>query len=130
MADQGAGVSITFDSGYFAAMDEGSWSGISREIIENTTCATTGGRTYELSDQYDPGSIEIGFLLAPGTTPDVIDGGAAGNCTVTWTDSGAATWAASALFANLDIEWASGANNGRVRGSATLKLTGNITVTP
>ena len=72
MADKGSGVSVTFDSSYFAAAESVDWSGINRAAIPTTTLATTGGMTFEPSEIYDPGEITITGLLAPGVTPGIM----------------------------------------------------------
>ena len=128
MANKGTGMAITFDSSYFAAMTGGDWTGISKAIEDVTTCATTGGKEFEASDLYDPGEINVEFLFAAEVTPQVLDSASSGNCTVTFSDTGAAGWAMQAIFANLDISW--GNVDERVRGSATLKLSGDIVITP
>ena len=69
MSDQGTGITITWGSSYFADIQSLSLSGPSREAIDITTFATTGGREFVASDVYDPGELEAEILLAPGTAP-------------------------------------------------------------
>ena len=126
MADQGTGVSITFASGYFGSIVSMSLSGPSREAIDITTFATAGGKEFVPSDLYDAGEAEAEILFAPGTTPHVL-GSAAEACTITWTDSGAATWGMSAFMTNIN---APVALDDRVKATCTLKLSGDITITP
>ncbi len=51
-----------------------SMSGVSRESIETTNLATTGGRTFIPGNLYDPGSLEVEFHVdndTPATTMNV-----------------------------------------------------------
>ena len=127
MADKGSGVSVTFDSSYFAAAESVDWSGINRAAIPTTTLATTGGMTFEPSEIYDPGEITITGLLAPGVTPGIISLDAPETLTVTWTNADLSTWAASAFMTSIQAQ-ASEAEE-RTRYTATCKFSGNITVT-
>ncbi len=125
MADQGAGISITFASGFFGTITSMSYSGITREAIDITTFAESGGKTYAPSDLYDLGELEIEMLFAPATSPHVL-GSAAETCTVTWSNSAGTTWAASAFMTNYAP--AASDSQDRVRASATLKFSGDLTI--
>lgn len=127
MSDQGTGISITFDTGFLGSILSMSWTGISREVIEVTTFATAGGRSFELSDLYDAGEIECEILFNPADAPKVLSSAASETVTVTYSNSGATTWAASGLLRNIDVSAPEAI--GRVLATATLKLTDEITVT-
>ena len=126
MADQGTGVSITFASGYFGSILSMTGPGPTRAAIDITTFATTGGKEFVPSDLYDPGELEAEILFAPGTTPHVF-GSAAESCTVTWSDSGAATWAMSGFMTACNPTTVL---DDRVKATCTLKLSGDVTITP
>jgi hypothetical protein len=125
MSDQGTGITITFDTGFFGTITSMTMSGITRESIDVTTFATSGGKEFVPSDLYDMGSLDIEMLFAPATAPNVL-GDAAESCTVTWSDSGATTWAASAFMTN----YAPSATDaeGRNTASASLKFSGDLTI--
>ena len=42
-------------------------SGVSRESVESSTLGTSGGKTFIAGDLYDPGTVEIEYLLDPDT---------------------------------------------------------------
>lgn len=129
MSDQGSGVAITFDSGFLGAIKSLSWDGITREVIDVTTFATTGGKAFELSELYDAGEIEAEILFDPDDVPKVMVSGAQASesATVTWSDSGGTTWAVGVLASAFSVS--AGDAVDRVLASCTLKCTGAITVT-
>ena len=125
MSDQGTGVSVTFASGFFGEVTSLSLGGITRQSVDITTFATTGGKEYEGSDLYDLGTLDIEMLFAPGTTPPII-ANTRETVTITWSDSSATTWAATAFMSNF-APTASDAED-RVRASATLQFSGDVTI--
>lgn len=125
MADVATGATITFDTGFFAEILGINWTGISRESIDTSHMGTTTAMTYTPSTLFDAGEIQVEMAFVPATTPAW--GGAAETVTVTWPDSGAATWAASGFMTNFDIQ---ATLEERITATATLKLSGDITVTP
>lgn len=129
MADQGIGVALAHDSGFYTSVITSlNWSGIERAEIDTTHFGTTGAKTNEPAELYDPGSIDIEGFAAPGTTPAIIAGDAAETATVTWTDAGAATWAASGWMQSFSLDASEGEE--RVKFNATIRLSGVITITP
>lgn len=124
MADQGTGVSISFSSGYLATATSMTMR-LTREEIDITTLATTGGKDFAPSDLYS-GEIDAEFLFVPGTESDITAGTGAGNCTVTFSDAGAGNYTMQAFHRDLEITVAP---DDRVRGSATLRITGDVTHT-
>lgn len=127
MADKGAGVSIAFDSNFLAAATAFNWTGLAREPINTTTLGTVGGMTFEPADQYDPGEWSAEILFDPDDAPSIQALAAAETITVTWTDAGGTTWAASGFMTNMDIN--AGDSIDRVRASLSGKFSGNITIT-
>ncbi len=126
MADKGNGITVTFDSSFLADVTSITWSGIAREAVNTTTYATTTAMTYEPADIFDPGELQFEALFDPSDEPAW--DGAAETVTVNWTDSGSATWAASGFLTGFEIQGGDGID--RVRCSGTIKLSGDITVTP
>lgn len=125
MSDQGTGIGVTFASGFFGEITSLALDGISRQAIDITTFATTGGKDYAPSDLYDLGTISIEMLFAPGTAPPII-ANTQETVTITWSDSSATTWAATAFMTNFAPN-ASDAED-RVRASATIQFSGDLTI--
>lgn len=92
MSDQGTGVSISFDSGFLAAVTSLEVT-INREIIDITTLATTGIMASEPSELMDIQiSCELLFDASDTPKPMVTGAMAAEQIVITWTDSGTTTW--------------------------------------
>ena len=126
-ATVGTGATITFNTGFFAEMISISADDWSRESIDSTHLGTTTARTFLPSTLYDPGTLTVEMLMVPGTTPVTPMTAAAETVTVTFPDSGAATYAASGFMTvfsyGIPLE-------DRITATATIKFTGAITVTP
>lgn len=128
MADKGSGLSVTFDTNFLAAITSLTHTGLARAATETTTFATTGGRTYEPGEIYEPGELQCELLFDPDDPPSLQALSAAETVTVTYTNSGATTWAANGFMTGFEIT--AGDADDRVRASCTIKLSGNITITP
>ena len=126
MADIGTGITITFDTGFFAEIHDLSWDGIEVASVANSHFGTTGGKTFQRGETYDPGELAATIKCAPGTTPAIIAGSAAETCTVTWSNSTASTWAASGFMRTLSID--AGDMDELVTCNAAIKLSGDITI--
>lgn len=125
--ETGTGASITFSSSFFAKARSISWTGISREAIDMTTLATTGGRDYVPGDLYDLGQLEVEGLFDAET--DIPIASAAETVTVTLPSTGAgntSTWACSGFMTG--FEWTAPLEGAQTY-KATLKLSGDKTVT-
>lgn len=125
MAEVGTGTAITFDSGFFAEIISVNWTGISRPVIETSHMGTTNAMTFTPGNLYDPGELSVEMAFAPGTAPPYDS--AAETCTVTYPDTGAATWAAEAFMSEFET---TGTLEERMTATATLKYSGVITITP
>lgn len=123
MATIGTGLTITFASGFFAEILNGKWTGIEREPIDVTHSGSTVAREFLPSTLYDPGQLEVELQFVPGTTPPITN--AAETVTVTHTDGGASTWAASGFL--MSFEWEHETEN-KYTANATVKFTGALTV--
>lgn len=134
--DQATGISITFDSGFFAMITDVSWDGISRGSIETThseTSPTNGAvwRTFQPSELIDAGSLQVEIQFEKNTTPPW--DAAAETCTVTFPQASvetgsAATWAASAFMTDFSYN-ANPLSDDLMSATCTLKFSGAITIT-
>lgn len=132
MADQLHGVTIAFSTSFWAEITNLSWTGITRTPIATAHSGTTGGLTFRPSDLYNPGTLEIQghfdhdkLLITPMTA-------AAETVTITFPlDTGettSATWVASGFLT--EFSWEGGTVDDEAASySATMKLTGGITIT-
>ena len=125
MAFVGTGTTITMASGFFAEILGINYTGISRPVIDTSHMGTTTAMTYTPGNLADFGELQVEMAFAPGTEPPW--NSAAETVTVTWADSGAATWAASGFMSGFE---ATAPLEERSTASATVKLSGDVTVTP
>lgn len=132
MADQLHGVSITFSSSFFAEVTNLSWTGITRTAVETSHSATTTAMTFRPSDLYNPGQLEIQGHFDHDKVVTTPLTSTAETVTVTFpldtSETTSATWVASGFLT--DFSWEGGTvDDPAASYSATLKLTGGITVT-
>lgn len=127
MADAGTGMAVAYDSSFFGSATSIEWSDITRESIPTSTLATTGGKTFQASETYDPGTMTIEGFIAPGVTPTIISTSASETATLTFTNADLSTWAATGFIDQYSAQ-ASDAD-GRVTYTARIKLSGTITIT-
>lgn len=123
MADKGAGVGVAFDS-YLGNITNMELS-ITREEVDVTTFATTGGKAWEAADLPET-ELSVEGLFDPADTPHVLGNTTAGNCVITWSNGNATTWTSTGFMRDLTVT-ASDVDD-RVRFSATLRLNGNQTI--
>ncbi len=125
---QGHGQSITFSSGFFAWILSCSGNIFAREVLDTTNSATTQTKTNRPAVIGNAGTINVEIQFNASTTPP-ITGSAE---TITWTfplpqgASTAPTWAASGYLSSFNITSQNGAI---MTASATLQLTGPVTIT-
>lgn len=117
----GHGCVLTFASGFFANVEDVSWDGISRGVVETTHMETSGGQTFLPEANYDPGNLSVTWQhdhdeIAPPLTSS------AETCTLTFPDL-TAKWAASAFMVDYGITCP---DKDKMMASATLKFTGDI----
>lgn len=125
MAEIGTGMTITFDSGFLAQITSVRHSNIERQAINQSHFGSTNAHSFRPGALYDPGDLEVGLLMVPGTAPPFND--EAETVTVTHSDSGTATWAASGFLVGFEY----GAElEDRVEATARIKFSGEITITP
>ena len=131
MADVGSGATFVFGTTPVALDITGlDISGSSRESIDITTLATTGGRTYIPGDLYDAGELSIEGLLDPNLGDALVTkiGAVTETGTITFPipsgGAAGATFAASCFLT--EFESSVGIDE-EMTFSLTLKLTGAIT---
>jgi len=122
-ADVATGITIVFGTSGFSAelLDITAPTG-TREPINTSHQGTSGQHTFTPADLMDWGSLEISFHFAPSTDPPI--DGAAETVTITWPD--ATTWAFSGFMTDYS---ASAPLNDKMTGSATVKVSGDVTIT-
>ena len=81
---KGTGLTITFDTGFFAEILDVSGPGASRESLKTTHMGTTTAHTFTPANLVDWGEMGVEMAFAPGTRPPI--DAAAENCTVTYSD--------------------------------------------
>jgi hypothetical protein len=126
------GASITFSSGYFAQITNITWSGVTRPSIKTSHMGTAaagagvfGNDTFMPGDLSDPGELVVECHYNPDTRPPI--DAAAATCTVTIPGSTTpATWAGSAFMTGFEF---SAPLEDKMMFTATLKFSGNVTVT-
>jgi len=128
--DLGTGASISFGTSSFASqLTDISFSGMARESIETTHLGTAvagtgkiGSKTFLPGVLVDPGEMSIEGHFNPDTVPPI----EASAETITITFAEGATWAGSGFMTSYEpgvpLE-------DKMTFSATIKWTGNITVT-
>ena len=127
------GLTITFDSGFFAQITNVNWTGITRPAIKTSHMGTAAPSSNQIAndtfipgDLIDPGSLEVEGHFNPDTDPPM-DQAAAATCTVTIPGSTTpATWAASAFMTEFSIAMPL---EDKMTFSATLKFSGIISIT-
>lgn len=129
MAQVGYGASIAFSTSYLAEIVSIDIGGIQRDPLETTHSASTSGiRTFIPSDLETYGEMTVRMRRGVGVKPPI--SGAVETVTITWGkepgQSAAATWA----FSGFLINWsATSPFDGLVETTATIKSTGDLTVT-
>jgi len=126
MPQLGTGVTITFDSGFFAEILNVSGPSVSREAIPVHHMGTTGGRPKLPATTYDPGRIEVEMGFAAENEPPWAGGAETVTLTIVSAGTGGtSTWAASGFMTEfeptLPLE-------DRSTARAVIELSGSITV--
>lgn len=126
---QGHGVSITFETGFFAWILDVAPATMTREALETTNSSTTTQRTFRPEQLCNNGEMRVTLQFNAATTPPITS--AASTCTITFPmASGAATastWAGSAFLTRYEPQVPI---NGIMTATCTVKWAGAITITP
>lgn len=127
--DVGTGLTITFASSFCAQIVDMSWSGISRVSIPTSHMGTAapdptkfGNMTFMPGDLSDPGELSVELHFNPDTEPPIDQVAEA----ITVTYNGGATWVTSGFMTNFEVGTPL---EDKMTGSATLKISGNVTIT-
>jgi len=132
--DTGHGITITFGtSGFSANWEDADWSGINRESIPTshlaTAAAAVANATFLPSDIVDPGEMSGTLHFNPDTTPPTV--AAAEQISIQFPpsdgDSTGALWVASGFVTSYGPSVRLG---DKMTAAVTIKLTGNIAITP
>lgn len=123
------GATISFQSGFFGEILSIGWGGIERGSIETTHMGTPSGyKQFIPGNLADPGELEVEFNFQAEKTPPITN--AAETITVTYNSDGAgstSTWSASGFMTAFECE---APVEEVMKGTATIKFTGPITVMP
>jgi hypothetical protein len=125
MAVISTGLAITYQTGFFAEIIDFNWTGMSRESVDTSNFASTGGRTFVPGTLYDGGEVQVEMIFDPETSPLVPLAAAAETVTVTFSDPApASTMAADMFMTGFEI---AGPLEDRMTATATLKVAGTVT---
>jgi len=120
----GTGITITFASSFFAEILEVNGPNASRISIPTSHMGTTVAHTFTPGDLVDWGEVSVSVAFRPGTRPPI--GSNPETITITYPDSGAATWAFSGFMTGFSPK---GPLEDRMTADCTIKCTGDVTVT-
>lgn len=129
MAQVGFGASISFSSSYLAEIVSIEIGGVERDALETTHAGSTSGiRTFIPSDLENYGQLTVRMRRGVGVKPPISS--ASETVTITWGKEPGQTTAATWAFSGFLISWsASSPFDGLVETTATIKATGDVTVT-
>ena len=134
--DIGTGTTITFGTSNFSSELTGlGWSGIARESVDTSHMGTSaagateiGQRTFIPGDLVDPGEISIELHFDPDQQPPIDQ--ATETITISFPlvagDATPADWACSGFMTDFELGVPL---EDKMTATATLKITGNITLT-
>lgn len=125
----GAGSTIALAVGTFTANVEAiNWDGIERGSIETTHLGTTTAKEFIEADLFDPGELSLDIQFKSNEKPPI--DAAASTLTLTVRTAGlgdGTTWAATAFMTGFSFGPLT--QDDKMTGSATFKVSGDITVT-
>lgn len=132
MARLGFGISITFQSGFFAEITDVDHDGIERGDVDTSSMATTNNAiTFTPEALYDPGGLSVNIWFEPNTSIIAPITAAAETVTITFPlksgQTNKATWAFTGYMSK--FKWG-GKVKGLMTASVTIKASGPITITP
>ena len=124
LVDIGTGITIAFGTSAFVAeILDITGPGLARDSVETTHQGTTDARTHAPVDLFDAGELSFDVHFNPDTDPPI--DAAEEEITITWPST--ATW----VFQGFMTAYEPGAPlEDKMTGSVTIKVTGDITITP
>lgn len=127
MSDQGHGIALSHDSGFYASgLRSVRWTGANRGEVDTTANDTENAKTNAPAELYDPGELQLGGFFNPAVQPALIAGDAAETATVTWTNAAGSTLAASGWMKSFEADGSQ--QEERVMFNAVIRLSGVITI--
>jgi len=116
------GITISFGtSGFSANLTDITPPAAERESIDTSHQGTTSFKTFTPADLAEWGSLEVTIHFNPATDPPIDQ--AAETVTITWPDSD--TWAFTGFMTNYAGD---APHNGLMTGTATVKVSGDVTI--
>lgn len=129
MAMIGTGTTIAFTNSshgdFFAEILDISPPNASREAIQTSHMGTTNAHTFVPADLTDWGELNCEIAFDPRDTPPI--GVAADTITITFPNSAASTWAFTGFMTSYEP---SVPLEDRATANVTIKVTGQVTITP
>ena len=132
--DIGQGASIAFGPQFGAAttatyrVTNLSWGGITRNVVDASHMLTVGGKEFVAEEVYDPGELSVEVLFDPAVSPIglMTNASSVQAVIVTFPSGGTSTdsWSAYGYLSAFEIGVP---KDEMMTGTATIKLTGNIT---
>jgi len=127
--DVGAGIALTFNSGFFAEILSVDGPSLTRDPVETThSTSSNNAKTFIPSDFYDPGELTVEINYDPDAEPPIDQ--AAETVTITYpTPSGGMTGATVAGSGFMTAFTPSSPIEDRMTATATIKFSGDLTWT-
>ena len=124
MGQLGTGLTITWETGFFAEILDMTGPGGSRISVPNSHMATSIAHAFLPGDLVDWGEVGIDIAFFPKDDPPIDEDASA--CLLNFPDSAASVWTFNAFMTGFE---GTGPLEDRMTASATLKVDGNIAVT-
>jgi len=125
MAVVTTGITVSWQSGFFAEILNFRWGGISREVISTSNASTTGFHTKIPSTLLNGGQVEVELIFDPELDWTAAMSAAAEAVVVTYADPApASTDSFSAFASGFQIE---GPLEDKMTATVTLETTGTVT---
>ena len=122
------GLTITFQSGFFAEILSVTGPSAAREAINTSHMGTaSNAHTFTPANLVDWGELSVELIFAPGTSPVTAMTAAAETVTINMPDTGTATWAISGFMTSFEP---TGSLDDKMTASATIKFTGAPLISP
>jgi len=123
MAHLGTGLTITWESGFFAEIISVNGPSAAREAIQTTHMGTTTAHTFTPAELVDWGELSVTIAFDPATDPPIDE--AAEELTLTWGNSGANTYTFDGFMTGFEP---TAEIDQRMEANCTIKVDGDVTV--
>lgn len=118
----GHGTTILFDSGFLGEILSINWAGIERVAVPNHHFGTTGGKTFQPADTYNPGELVVEIQHDATDTPPLTN--VAETVTIEWPTTPTRSDSFSGFMTGYELN---ATDEEKVRGTARIKASGDIT---